>query len=296
MKWKMFFSVLLCVVLLCGCGDGSTPKYTPQNGSVTDENIYNLYDFYGLFQDGSLRDSGEIFTVFGVIQEDELLSNSIVFNIGDLLGSQNEKDRVVCIFGGLDDLDGVSVNDIVIIKGELDSFASGIVTLKNCSVIAVDHKSSVTLPAKNEIASQSEFSSQQSESEQSSSSSEPPEDETSSSSSTVESPSTVESSSEEISSSAPASSQAPESSLETPSPPEPQVSSEVPDRSPVPSENSVPEEDPTLVTYVLNTSTKKFHRPDCSSAKKIKPENYGTCDSRESAIAQGYSPCKICKP
>lgn len=286
MKWKMFLSVLLCVVLLCGCTDGSTPKYTPQSGSWTDENIYNLYDLYSLFQDGSLHDSGESLTLFGVIQEkDSLLSNGIIFNIGNLFGHQDEKDRVVCIFGSLHDIDGVSINDIVIINGKLDSFSSELVVLKNCSLIAFDHVSSDTVPERNEPASESEFSSQQNDPEQSSSS-EFSENETSGSSS-----SKAESSS--VSSSAIASSSKPASSSKTESSSKPNSSS-VPDR--VPSSSSASSEDPTYVKYVLNTSTKKFHRPDCSSVKKIKPENYGTCDSRESAIAQGYSPCKICNP
>ncbi len=50
------------------------------------------------------------------------------------------------------------------------------------------------------------------------------------------------------------------------------------------------------VKYVLNTNSKKFHLPDCSSAKRISQENYGTVSSREEAIADGYSPCKICNP
>ena len=50
------------------------------------------------------------------------------------------------------------------------------------------------------------------------------------------------------------------------------------------------------VAYVLNTDSKKFHYPDCSSAEKISPENYATCNSREEAIAMGYEPCGRCKP
>ena len=49
--------------------------------------------------------------------------------------------------------------------------------------------------------------------------------------------------------------------------------------------------------YVLNTNTKKFHYPTCSSVKKIKAENYSTfAGSREEAIAAGYDPCGNCKP
>ena len=50
------------------------------------------------------------------------------------------------------------------------------------------------------------------------------------------------------------------------------------------------------VTYVLNTNTKKIHYPTCSSVEKIKPENHATTDDYNSAIAQGYVPCKRCEP
>ena len=49
--------------------------------------------------------------------------------------------------------------------------------------------------------------------------------------------------------------------------------------------------------YVLNTNTKKFHLPTCSSVKDIKDKNrkdfFG---SREEVIAMGYEPCKRCHP
>ena len=51
------------------------------------------------------------------------------------------------------------------------------------------------------------------------------------------------------------------------------------------------------VTYVLNTNTKKFHYPSCSSVKDIKDNHrknfYGT---REEAVAAGYAPCGRCHP
>lgn len=56
------------------------------------------------------------------------------------------------------------------------------------------------------------------------------------------------------------------------------------------------EHDTNGVTYVLNTNTKKIHVPSCSSVEKIKPENYATTDDYNSAIAQGYVPCKRCEP
>lgn len=45
---------------------------------------------------------------------------------------------------------------------------------------------------------------------------------------------------------------------------------------------------------VLNTSTKKYHKPTCSEVKKIKPSNYSTIDSESSAIRLGYVACKRC--
>lgn len=50
-------------------------------------------------------------------------------------------------------------------------------------------------------------------------------------------------------------------------------------------------------TYVLNTNTHKFHRPTCSSIRLMKDSNkILSTDSRETIIAQGYSPCKNCNP
>lgn len=48
--------------------------------------------------------------------------------------------------------------------------------------------------------------------------------------------------------------------------------------------------------YVLNTNTKKIHKQDCQYVKQIKPENYSTTTDCAGAIAQGYEPCKKCKP
>ena len=56
------------------------------------------------------------------------------------------------------------------------------------------------------------------------------------------------------------------------------------------------EHDTNGVTYVLNTNTKKIHYPSCDSVEKIKPKNYVTTDDYNSAIAQGYVPCKRCEP
>ncbi len=49
--------------------------------------------------------------------------------------------------------------------------------------------------------------------------------------------------------------------------------------------------------YVLNTNTKKFHKPGCSSVRQMnesnKQEYHGT---RDDVIAKGYSPCGRCNP
>lgn len=49
--------------------------------------------------------------------------------------------------------------------------------------------------------------------------------------------------------------------------------------------------------YILNTNTKKFHYPTCSSVNDMKDKNkqefFGT---RDEAISNGYSPCGRCKP
>ena len=49
--------------------------------------------------------------------------------------------------------------------------------------------------------------------------------------------------------------------------------------------------------YILNTSSKKFHRPDCSGVTNMSPSNrqYYT-GTRQSLLDQGYSPCGTCNP
>ena len=49
--------------------------------------------------------------------------------------------------------------------------------------------------------------------------------------------------------------------------------------------------------YILNTNTKKFHRPSCSSVASMKEENRQEfAGTREELKAQGYEPCGNCKP
>lgn len=48
------------------------------------------------------------------------------------------------------------------------------------------------------------------------------------------------------------------------------------------------------VTYVLNTNSKKIHKPDCNDVAKIKPENYATTDDPETWLSWGYTNCGHC--
>lgn len=48
-------------------------------------------------------------------------------------------------------------------------------------------------------------------------------------------------------------------------------------------------------TYIINKSSKKFHKPDCSSVSDMKAQNKKESDkSREELEKLGYSPCKSC--
>ena len=50
-------------------------------------------------------------------------------------------------------------------------------------------------------------------------------------------------------------------------------------------------------TYVLNTNTKKFHKPDCASVGDIRSSNLSEYSGiREDIIRRGYEPCGRCKP
>ena len=55
--------------------------------------------------------------------------------------------------------------------------------------------------------------------------------------------------------------------------------------------------DDVTCDYVLNTSSKKFHDPACSSVAKIKDSNRGQfTGERAELLSRGYEPCKICNP
>lgn len=53
----------------------------------------------------------------------------------------------------------------------------------------------------------------------------------------------------------------------------------------------------TTASYVLNTSTMKFHRPSCRDVPRIASQNYATSSrSRDDLISSGYSACGHCNP
>ena len=54
---------------------------------------------------------------------------------------------------------------------------------------------------------------------------------------------------------------------------------------------------PAAQQYVLNTNTKKFHKPSCSSVKQMKEKNKKVVTlSRQEIINMGYDPCGRCHP
>lgn len=53
----------------------------------------------------------------------------------------------------------------------------------------------------------------------------------------------------------------------------------------------------TAQTYILNTNTKKIHRPTCSSVNQMKETNKQTYEGTvEELENMGYTPCKKCNP
>lgn len=50
-------------------------------------------------------------------------------------------------------------------------------------------------------------------------------------------------------------------------------------------------------TYILNTNSKKFHLPECTSVSDIKKEHKQSyMGDKNELLEQGYSPCKRCNP
>ena len=70
------------------------------------------------------------------------------------------------------------------------------------------------------------------------------------------------------------------------------TSSPAPTPSPTPTPSPAPER-----SYILNTNTRKFHYPGCSSVSDIKDGNKQEyTGTREAIIAMGYDPCGRCHP
>ena len=50
-----------------------------------------------------------------------------------------------------------------------------------------------------------------------------------------------------------------------------------------------------VVTYILNTNTKKFHLPDCSWVRLMSEKNKSErFETKEELTKKGYSPCYHC--
>lgn len=61
--------------------------------------------------------------------------------------------------------------------------------------------------------------------------------------------------------------------------------------------SATPNPNSSFNTYILNTSTKKFHKPSCGSVKQMLDKNKQTYNGpRTSVINMGYSPCGKCNP
>ena len=53
----------------------------------------------------------------------------------------------------------------------------------------------------------------------------------------------------------------------------------------------------TGTKYIVNTNTRKFHKPDCYSVKRMSEANtLKTNESRNKLISEGYDPCGNCHP
>ena len=81
--------------------------------------------------------------------------------------------------------------------------------------------------------------------------------------------------------------------------PVPETETPVPEAEP-PEPTAAPEPtsapDTAEATCVASRKAKKYHRPSCQYAAKIKDENLVTFDSAAQAQAAGYAPCGACKP
>ncbi|NLZ55662.1 MAG: hypothetical protein GX900_03245 [Clostridiaceae bacterium] len=70
-----------------------------------------------------------------------------------------------------------------------------------------------------------------------------------------------------------------------------------PTPEPTPTPNPEEKTPSEKTKYIANKNTKKFHYSHCSSVKTMKESNKWHFEgTRDELIAQGYAPCKICKP
>lgn len=81
----------------------------------------------------------------------------------------------------------------------------------------------------------------------------------------------------------------------------PELSRSAPTPSPTPKPTPSPTPEPVTrtveQTYILNTNTKKFHLPGCSSVGKMKESNKREyTGTRDDVLGMGYSPCGNCHP
>jgi len=57
-----------------------------------------------------------------------------------------------------------------------------------------------------------------------------------------------------------------------------------------------PPTQPAAPKYVGSTNSNIYHYPSCKWAKEIYPQNEIWFSSPSDAMAQGYRPCKVCRP
>ncbi len=79
----------------------------------------------------------------------------------------------------------------------------------------------------------------------------------------------------------------------------PAITADLPSPAPteVPVPTAAPDMDPVELQYILNTSSKRFHLPDCSSVRDMKASNREDyIGTRDALLARGYKPCGRCNP
>lgn len=52
----------------------------------------------------------------------------------------------------------------------------------------------------------------------------------------------------------------------------------------------------TAFAYVGNSASYKFHAEGCRAEQKIRSDHRVYFETREEAVAAGYTPCGICRP